>query len=56
MGQVQLHDMSTESSNLSLVSCSADPTAVENQNTGQVQAVWREGRTRNVRQHVVLMH
>lgn len=43
MRQVQLDDMGTEGSNLSLVSRPADPTAVQHQHTGQVQAVWRWG-------------
>lgn len=42
MGQVQLHNVGTEGSNFSLVSCPADSTAVQHQDTGQVQTVWGE--------------
>lgn len=41
MRQVQLHDMGAEGGDLSLVSSPADPTAIQHQHTGQVQAVWR---------------
>lgn len=41
VGQIQLHNMGTEGSNLTLVSGPADPTATQHKHAGQVQSVWR---------------
>lgn len=40
MRQIQLHDMGTEGSDLSLLSSPADPTAAQHQHTGDVQTIW----------------
>lgn len=42
VGQIKFNYMSTEGSDLSLVSCMTDSAAIQNQNTGQVQTVWRQ--------------
>lgn len=41
--QIQLHDVGTEGSDLSLLTSPADPTAAQHQHTGDVQAVWGGG-------------
>lgn len=47
VGQVELHHMGTEGSDSGLVSCSADPTTIQHQHTGQVQTVWEGGEKTN---------
>ncbi len=46
MGQIKFNYMSTEGSDdFSLFSCMTDSRAIQNQNTGQVQTVWRQNET-----------